>query len=85
MGEGRELIARAAEAVERIRTLGRADNSLLEPVLAAVLGETARNHFRAADLLKLRASKDEGDGAVTSLLGRQIPETRQCDELPRES
>ena len=54
MGKGRELIARAAEAVQRIRSVGRADGPVLEPVLAAVLKETARNRFPAARDLALR-------------------------------
>jgi hypothetical protein len=68
MSEGRELIARAAEAAQRIRGLGRADGSLLEPVLAAVLGETARNRFRAAALLgALTAEFAEARAEVAAL------------------
>jgi hypothetical protein len=65
---GRELFGRAAEAVEQIRTLRRADGPLLEPVLAAVLGETARNRFRAAGMLAtLTAEFADARAAVAAL------------------
>jgi hypothetical protein len=97
MSDGRELIGRAAEAVERIRTLGRADEALLEPVLAAVLGETARNRFRAAALLAaLTAEYAEARAALATLaadarahvrrramrcLGRDTPRTFAAEVL----
>jgi hypothetical protein len=68
MSEGRELIAKAADAVEQIRALGRAEGLLLEPVIAAVLGETWRNRFRAAALLAaLTAEFAEARAAVAAL------------------
>jgi hypothetical protein len=68
MSEGRELIARAAEAVERIHALGRADAALLQPVVAAVLAETSRNRFRAATMLAaLTAQYAEARTAVAAL------------------
>jgi hypothetical protein len=68
MSEGRELIGRAAEAVERIRAVGRADAASLQPVLAAVLAETSRNRFRAATMLAaLTAEYAEARAAVATL------------------
>jgi hypothetical protein len=97
MAEGRELIARAGEAVQRVRSLGRADGPLLEPVLAAVLKETARNRFRAAALLAgLTTEFAEARAAVSVLaadprahvrrramrcLGRDTPRTFAADIL----
>jgi hypothetical protein len=78
MGEGRELIVSAAEAVERIRTVGRANGPLLEPILAAVLGETARNRFRAAALLAaLTAEYPEARAAVAALAADARPHVRR--------
>jgi hypothetical protein len=68
MSEGRELIAMAADAVERIRTMGCADGPFLESVIAAVLGETARNRFKAAaQLAALTAEYGEARAAVAAL------------------
>lgn len=78
MADGRNLIARATEAVERIRAIGRADDALLEPVLAAVLGETARNRFRAAALLAgLTGEFAEARAAVAALAADDRPHVRR--------
>ena len=62
------MIARAREAAQRIRSLGRADDPLLEPLLAAVLKETARNRFPVASLVAaLTAEFSEVRAAVSAL------------------
>jgi hypothetical protein len=68
MSKRGELIARAKEAVLRIRTFGRADGPLLELVLAAVLAETSRNRFPIAALVAaLTAEFPEVRAAVSAL------------------
>jgi hypothetical protein len=64
-----QLIAEALAAAQRIRALGRADASLLEPIVAAVVQETARNRFPAAKLMAdLTSEYAEARAAVKSLI-----------------
>jgi hypothetical protein len=68
-GHSAGLIAKAREAARLIRTLGRADATALEPIVAAVLAETARNRFPAATLLAgLTAEYEDARAAVAGLV-----------------